>query len=55
MRLTSERSNGVHKWSVETTGAVDRALAGLLTVASLAVAQVIGLPGALLHLVVRVL
>jgi hypothetical protein len=53
MRVDWEKAGETRKWSIETTGAVDRALAGLVTVATLVVAQLTGLSGALLHLATR--
>jgi hypothetical protein len=53
MRVESERSREVRRWSIETTGALDRAIAALVTVIALAIAQLTGLSTVLLNLVMR--
>jgi hypothetical protein len=50
MRIESERSGVTRRWSFETTASIDRALAALITVVVLAIAQVIGLPEVAAHL-----
>ena len=55
MRVDWEKSSRGRRWSVETTGAIDRAVAGLVTVVALVITQLIGLPSELLHLAARVM
>jgi hypothetical protein len=47
MRIDHERSGSGNRWSVQTSGAIDRALAALLLACGLTVAHVLGLPAAL--------
>ena len=49
MRFESERSGSKRRWSLETTGAIDRALAGLLIVLTTLLAELTGLPAELLR------
>ena len=51
VRFESERSRDKRRWSFETTGAIDRAVAGLLIVLAMLLAQLIGLPADLLRVV----
>lgn len=50
MRVERERSPGTSRWSIETTGAIDRAIAVLFTAATLGCAHVLGLDADLLRL-----
>jgi hypothetical protein len=43
MKLSTEKEAGRSRWSFETTGAVDRALAALILVVALLVAHLLGL------------
>jgi hypothetical protein len=50
MKAERERSPGTSRWTVETTGSIDRAIALVIVFAVLALAHVAGLDGGLLGL-----
>lgn len=50
MKLSTEKEAGRSRWSFETTGAIDRALAALILVIALLAAHLLGLDADLLRL-----
>ena len=50
MKLSTEKEAGRSRWSFETTGAIDRALAALILVVALLAAHLLGLDADLLRL-----
>ncbi len=54
MRLEREQIGRRSSWSIETTGAVDRALAGWIAVSALALGDVIGLDALVADIIGRI-
>ncbi|HEY5196517.1 MAG TPA: hypothetical protein VIJ51_05770 [Solirubrobacteraceae bacterium] len=54
MRIDSEKSPGRRRWSIETSASIDRAVAALLVVAVLGLAQLLGVTAEVLRAIVQV-
>jgi hypothetical protein len=55
MKAERERSPGSSRWTVETTGSIDRAIAIVIVFAVLALAHLTGLDAGLLRLAERLI
>ncbi len=51
VKLSAERDGKRKRWSIETSGAVDRALAGVIVLLCLLLAHLLGLDGAAQQLI----
>jgi hypothetical protein len=51
MKVQSEKGGHTSKWSLETTGAIDRSVAALIALAVAVIAHVLGIDSDLLHLI----